>query len=86
MDATTDCEARDAFYRVKEGGEMVSWRRNDRWHGGSSMLLFQGEERKISACFERGKEHAGKLLVLVRRGDQRMQRHGGGQQLESGDV
>jgi hypothetical protein len=28
MDAVADCEAPEAFYRVKEGGEMVLWRKN----------------------------------------------------------
>jgi hypothetical protein len=30
MDAAADCEAPDAFYRVEEGGETMSWRRNGR--------------------------------------------------------
>jgi hypothetical protein len=30
IDAVVDYEAPNAFYRVKEGGEMVPWRRNDR--------------------------------------------------------
>jgi hypothetical protein len=29
MDETADCEAPDAFYRVVEGGETMSWRRNN---------------------------------------------------------
>jgi hypothetical protein len=28
MDEVADCEAPKAFYRVKEGGEMVLWRKN----------------------------------------------------------
>jgi hypothetical protein len=28
MDTTADCEAPGAIYRVKEGGETVSWRRD----------------------------------------------------------
>jgi hypothetical protein len=35
MDAAMDYEALDAFYRVEEGGEMVSRRRNDQ-----RLLLF----------------------------------------------
>jgi hypothetical protein len=31
MGETTDCEAPDAFYRVVEGGETMSWRRNNQW-------------------------------------------------------
>jgi hypothetical protein len=31
MDVTVDYKAPDAFYRVEEGGETVTWRRNGRW-------------------------------------------------------
>jgi hypothetical protein len=31
MDTTANCEAPSDFYKVEEGGEMVSWRRNGRW-------------------------------------------------------
>jgi hypothetical protein len=31
MDAATDYEAPDTFYRADEGGEMLSWSGNGRW-------------------------------------------------------
>jgi hypothetical protein len=45
MDATTNCESPNSFYRVEEGGEMMSWRRNANDEWGSSMLSFR-EQRK----------------------------------------
>jgi hypothetical protein len=29
MDAATDYEASDAFYKAEEGGQTILWRRND---------------------------------------------------------
>jgi hypothetical protein len=66
--------------RQCHGGEMVG----GKWS--SSMLPFRGEDRKGSTRFRRGKEHAGRLLVPVRRGDWRMQRHGGARQPKSSGV
>jgi hypothetical protein len=77
MDVTVECEASDAFIgrrreeRRCHGGEMTS----GKWS--SSMLPFRGEDRKGITHFRRGKEHAGQLLVPMRRGDWRMQRGGG---------
>jgi hypothetical protein len=45
MDATTNCESPNSFYRVEEGGETMSWRRNANDEWSSSMLSFR-EERK----------------------------------------
>jgi hypothetical protein len=78
MDATVDYEAPDVFYRAKEGGE--TWYHGRETVDGEwsySMLLFQGEERKGSAYFRRGKEHGRRLLLPKQRGNQRMQQCNG---------
>jgi hypothetical protein len=47
---------------------------------------FREKRGRGSACFGRGKEHVGWLLIPALRGDRRMQRRDGGEQLESGGV
>jgi hypothetical protein len=79
MDATVDYKSPDTFYRVGEGGETVPWRRNNRRRVKFVIqcICFEEKRGRGSAHSKRGKEHARRLLIPVRRGDQRMQRRGG---------
>jgi hypothetical protein len=77
MDASMDCEAPDTFYRVEEGGETVSWRRNGQCRVELFNASVSGRREEETTCFRSGKDHTGRLLVPERRGDRRMQQHGG---------
>jgi hypothetical protein len=54
IDVVVDCVAPGAFYRVEEGGEKVSWRRNGWWRVSFSMLPFRGEDRMGQCQFQKG--------------------------------
>jgi hypothetical protein len=65
----------------------IGWRREERYcrggeiagdEGSFSMLPFRGDRGWDNARFVREKEHVGRLLVLSRRGDRRVQWCGGG--------